>query len=34
MVSINEKYDAIFAPYEEQLRNIGKVSKHFTPVEK
>lgn len=33
MVSINEKYDDIFAPYEEQPRIIGKVVGHFTPIE-
>lgn len=34
LVSINEKYDDIFAPYEENPRIIGKIVGHFTPVEK
>lgn len=33
-VSINEKYDDIYAPYEEKPRIIGKLVGHFTPVEK
>lgn len=32
MVSINEKYEDIFAPYEENPRIIGKIVGHFTPI--
>lgn len=34
LVSINEKYDDIYAPYEENPRIIGKIVGHFTPIEK
>lgn len=33
LVSINENYDDIFAPYEENPRIIGKIVGHFTPIE-
>ena len=33
LVSINENYDDIFAPYEENTRIIGKIVGHFTPIE-
>ena len=33
LVSINEKYEDIFAPYEENPRIIGKIVGHFTPIE-
>lgn len=33
LVSINEHYDDIFAPYEENPRIIGKIVGHFTPIE-
>ena len=33
LVSINEKYDDIYAPYEENPRIIGKIVGHFTPIE-
>ncbi len=34
LVSINKKYDDIYAPYEENSRVIGKIVGHFTPIEK
>ena len=34
LVSINKKYDDIYAPYEENPRVIGKIVGHFTPIEK
>lgn len=33
LVSINENYDDIFAPYEENPRIIGKIVGHFTPID-
>ncbi len=33
LVSINEKYDDTYAPYEENPRIIGKTVGHFNPVE-
>lgn len=33
LVSINEAYDDIFAPFEESPRIIGRIAGHFTPVE-
>ncbi|MFS9331270.1 XRE family transcriptional regulator [Streptococcus mitis] len=33
LVSINEKYDDIYAPYEENPRIIGKIVGHFTPID-
>ena len=33
LVSINEKYDDIYAPYEENPRIIGKIVGNFTPIE-
>lgn len=32
LVSINKKYDDIYAPYEENPRIIGKIVGNFTPV--
>ncbi|WP_314794901.1 S24 family peptidase [Gemella sanguinis] len=33
LVSINKKYDDIYAPYEENPRIIGKIVGNFTPIE-
>lgn len=32
LVSINEKYDDIYAPYEVNTRIIEKIVGHFTPI--
>ena len=32
LVSIKEKYDDIYAPYEEKPRIIGKIVGYFTPI--
>lgn len=34
LVSINDEYDDIFAPYEENPRIIGRIVGHFTPLER
>ncbi|MGV3089358.1 hypothetical protein ACEE80_09430 [Streptococcus suis] len=34
LVPINNKYDAIFAPFEEKPEIIGEIVGHFKPIEK